>query len=143
MAHFSYSFQLFKIYFTFQPLFQLGFNFEFWILCVLKIWIYPLGRESTFSGLFGNWKKVKVLVSHVPHFQTPWTVAHQAPLYTVAQMVKSWPAMQETQVRSLGWEDSLEKWIATHSSILAWRIPGTEEPGSWGHKELDTTEQLI
>ena len=39
------------------------------------------------------------------------------------------PAMQETQVRSLGWEDPLEKGTATHSSILAWRIPWTEEPG--------------
>ena len=43
--------------------------------------------------------------------------------------------MQETWVRSLGWEDTLEKWMATHSSILAWRIP-------WSHKELDTTEWL-
>ena len=47
----------------------------------------------------------------------------------VAQMVKNPPAMQETQVQSLGQEDSLKKGIATHSSILAWRIPGTEEPG--------------
>jgi len=46
-----------------------------------------------------------------------------------AQMVKNLPAMQETQVQSLGWEDSLEKGMATHSSILAWRIPWTEEPG--------------
>ena len=44
-------------------------------------------------------------------------------------MVKNLPAMQETQVRSLGWEDPLEKGMATHSSILAWRIPWTEEPG--------------
>ena len=47
-------------------------------------------------------------------------------------VVKNMPAMQElqeTQVRSLGWEDSLEKGIATHSSFLAWRIPRTEEPG--------------
>ena len=47
----------------------------------------------------------------------------------VAQMVKRLPAMQETQVRSLGWEDPLEQERATHSSILAWRIPWTEEPG--------------
>ena len=47
----------------------------------------------------------------------------------MAQMVKSLPAMPETQVQSLGWEDSLEKRMATHSSILAWRIPWTEEPG--------------
>ena len=50
---------------------------------------------------------------------------------------------QETQVQSLGREDPLEKGMATHSSILAWRIPGTEKPGglqNWGHKESDTSE---
>ena len=47
----------------------------------------------------------------------------------MAQMVKNLPAMPETWVRSLGWEDPLEKGKATHSSILAWRIPWTEEPG--------------
>ena len=45
---------------------------------------------------------------------------------TLSQMVKSLPAMQETWVRSLGWEDPLEKGRATHSSILAWEIPWTE-----------------
>ena len=44
-------------------------------------------------------------------------------------VVKNLPAMQETQVQSLGQEDLLEKGMATHSSILAWRIPWTEEPG--------------
>ena len=47
----------------------------------------------------------------------------------VAQMVKNLPAMQETHVRSLGWEDPLEEGMATQSSILAWRILWTEEPG--------------
>ena len=47
----------------------------------------------------------------------------------VAQTVKHLPEMQETRVRFLGWEDSLEKEMATHSSVLAWRIPGTGEPG--------------
>ena len=47
----------------------------------------------------------------------------------VAQLVKNLPAVQGTQLRSLGREDSLEKETATHSSILAWRIPWTEEPG--------------
>ena len=47
----------------------------------------------------------------------------------VAQMVKNLPGMQETRVRSLGEEDPLEKEMPTHSSILAWRIPWTEEPG--------------
>ena len=47
----------------------------------------------------------------------------------VAQLVKNPPAMQETWGRSLGWEDTLEKGTATHSSILAWKIPWPEEPG--------------
>ena len=47
----------------------------------------------------------------------------------MAQMVKNLPAMQETWVQSLGQEDPLEKGMATHSSILAWRIPSSEEPG--------------
>ena len=47
----------------------------------------------------------------------------------VAQMVKHLPTMRETQIRSLGWEDPLEKEMATHSSTLAWRIPWMEEPG--------------
>ena len=54
------------------------------------------------------------------------SVAYGASL--VAQMVKNLPAMRETQLRSLGWEDPLEKGKATHSSILAWKIPWTEEP---------------
>ena len=49
--------------------------------------------------------------------------------FPVAQTVKNLPAMQETRVRSLGWEVPLEKGIAIHSSILAWRIPWTEKPG--------------
>ena len=58
-------------------------------------------------------------------------------------MIKRLPAMWETRVRSLGWEDPLEKEMATHCSILAWKIPWTEELGGyspWGRKELDMTE---
>ena len=59
-------------------------------------------------------------------------------------MVKRLSTMQETWVRSLGWEDSLEKEMATHSSTLAQKIPWTEEPGAgycpWGRKESDMTE---
>ena len=58
-------------------------------------------------------------------------------------MVKNLPAMQETQVQSLDWEVPLEKEMATHSNILAWRIPQREEPGglqSMGVTELNTTE---
>ena len=60
-------------------------------------------------------------------------------------VIKNPPAVQETWVQFLGLEDPLEEVMATHSSILAWRIPWTEEPGelqSMGHKESDTTERL-
>jgi len=57
----------------------------------------------------------------------------------VAQLIENPPAIWETWVRSLGWEDPLEKGKATHSSILAWRIPWTVSP--WGCRELDTTER--
>ena len=63
----------------------------------------------------------------------------------VAQTVKNLPALQETQVWSLGWEDPLEKEMATHSIILAWRIPWTEEVDglqSMGCKESFMTERL-
>ena len=62
--------------------------------------------------------------------------------FVIAQLIKNLPAMQETQVRSLGQEDPLEKEMATHSSILAWKIPWREEPGglqSMGLQESDTT----
>ena len=64
----------------------------------------------------------------------------------VPHTVKNLPAMHETRVRSLGQEDPLEEGMETHSSILAWRIPRTEEPGRhgpWGHKESDTTNTLF
>ena len=54
----------------------------------------------------------------------------------VAQSVKNLPAVQETGVQSLGWEDALEKEMATHSSILAWKIPWMEEPGGLQSMEL-------
>ena len=59
-------------------------------------------------------------------------------LKAMAQVVKNLPAMQETWVQSLGGEDPLEKGMVTHSSVLAWRTPWTEEPG--GPKDLDMTE---
>ena len=65
----------------------------------------------------------------------------------VAQMVKNMPLMQETWVQSLGWEDPLEKGMATHSSTLSVLENSMDKrslvgPGPWDHKELDTTEQL-
>ena len=67
-------------------------------------------------------------------FQPPYEAGASHPcLQTlaslVAQKIKRLPAMREARVRALGWEEPLEKEMATHSSILAWRIPWTEEPG--------------
>ena len=59
-----------------------------------------------------------------------WGVGYFIWASFIGQLVKNLPAMQETQVPSLGWEDPLEKEMATHSSIIASRIPWTEEPGS-------------
>ena len=59
---------------------------------------------------------------HLSFAKYPWASL-------VGQRLKRLPAMWETWVQSLGWEDPLEKEMATHSSILAWRIPWTEEPG--------------
>ena len=71
---------------------------------------------------------------------------HQNRASQVVQQERIRLRMQETQVQSLGWEDLLEDEMATHSSILAWEIPWTEEHGglqsSWGHKELDMTERV-
>ena len=62
--------------------------------------------------------------------ETPWES------FPVAQMVKNLPVMQETWARSLGWEDPLEKGMAIYSSLLAWRIPWTEEPDGLQSVEL-------
>ena len=64
----------------------------------------------------------------------------------LVQLVKNLPAVQETQVRFLGWEDALEKGISTHSIILAWKVHGQESLAGhspWGCKELDMIEWLI
>ena len=72
---------------------------------------------------------------HLAHRDNPQAVAGEdgrvASTWSaaVAQTVKNLPAMQETRIWSLDWEDPLQKWMAAHSSILAWRIPWTEEPG--------------
>ena len=66
----------------------------------------------------------------------------KASLVALYQLVQNLPAMQETQVQSLGWENPLEKEMANHYNSLAWRIPWIEEPGrlqSMGSQESDTT----
>ena len=66
----------------------------------------------------------------------------QPQAFLVARPVKNLPAMRETWVQFLFWEDPLEKGMATHSSILAWRIAWTVPKSAWGRKESDMTEQL-
>ena len=73
------------------------------------------------------------------YLSTKFSSNHDIFSSLVAQTVKNLSAVQETRVQSLSWEDSLEKGMATHSSILAWRIPWTEEPGrlqSMGSKRV-------
>ena len=102
--------------------------------------------ESLFQkSIFENWKKKKVfnfLSSHVlcisDYPPTRWASL-------VAQMVKNLPEIQKTRVWSLDWEDPLEEEMATRSSVLAWRVPQTEESAGyspWGRKESDTTQWL-
>ena len=89
----------------------------------------------------GLYKKETGFSGHLRHFNFP----DGLDILTYLQ-VKSLPAMQETWVQILGWKVPLEKEMATHSRILAWRNPWTEEPGGYsprGHKELDTTEWII
>ena len=66
------------------------------------------------------------MYTHIPSFGG---ISFPFRAFQVAQTVKNLPAMQETQVPSLGWDNPLEKEMATHSSTLAWGIPRTEEPG--------------
>ena len=82
------------------------------------------------------------LPSQVAQSRTRLKKFSSSSIYWVFLMVKNLPAMHKTQVRSLSQEDPLEKGMATHSSILTWRIPRTEERErlqSWGHRELDPT----
>ena len=79
------------------------------------------------------------------HKYTNWVIIYTHRASLVAQLVKNLPAMQETLVQSLGWEDPLDKGMATHSSLLAWKIHGQSSLAGyspWGRKESDMTEQL-
>ena len=92
------------------------------------------GQFCLFCGFLGV--SLSTLCAHAHHSVTA---------SLIAQLVNHLPAMQETQAWSLGWEDPLEEGMATHSSILAFRIPRTEEPGklqSTGSQESDTTKWL-
>ena len=119
---------------------------------VLHECIYPLGRCPSNAILASpGWRiTCNVILPHLSLTHVPGSVgnARRAPWLLpsmflapcqnsqsmnwaslVAQMVKNLPAMQDTRIQSLGQEDPLEKGMATHSSVLAWRIPRTQEPG--------------
>ena len=102
----------------------------FWFICILGCLFVSLTALSIGMCLF---------------FSLIWKNSLHMRASPVTQMVKNLPAMWETGVQSLGWDDPLEKGMATNFSILAWRIPWTEEPAGYssrGWKELDMTEQL-
>ena len=102
-----------------------------------ETWVWSLGQEDPLE-------KEMAIHSSTIAWKIPWTEeSDRASL--VAQTVKHLPAMRDIRVRSLGWEDPLEKEMATHSSIFAWEIPLMERPGrlhSQNRKESDTTERL-
>ena len=97
------------------------------------------------AGVFTVWNLAVTTNQHFPFFRAGCETSKR--VSQVLLEVKKLPANArdtETQIPSLGWEDPLEQGMATHSSILAWRIPWTEEPGRLyspqGRKESDTTE---
>ena len=105
-------------------------------------------RRQPYSRLRGSSTKPSHAITLISDFQSPelWGNKLKAPVYgasLVAQLVRNLSAMRETWFRSLGWEDSLEEGMATHSTALAWSIPmdrGTWWASPWGRKQLDTPE---
>ena len=92
---------------------------------------YPVETEDALISKNEKWLKVFILSRVKPtlanrFFMIPYSILRAS---LVAQTVKNLSAAKETWIGSLGWEDSLEKGIVLHSSIFAWRIPWTEEPG--------------
>ena len=106
----------------------------------------PMGIDIVRSCRQRGWRALATVVGQPGRGMDTSKRGHWASL--VVQWVKNLPSMQETGVRSLGQEDPLEEGMATHASILAWRIPWTEDPGglqSMGyspgvHQESETTE---
>ena len=103
-----------------------------------KLWEIAKDREARSVVVHGvikswtwvsNWTTKETLQSIFSNLIALGLTSSSVGTSLVAQMVKCLPTMRETRVQSLGWEDLLEKAMATHSSILAWKIPWTEEPG--------------
>ena len=94
-----------------------------WIVLILEV-------SASLGGSLGAASKVcNILFLVLKDVQIIWALLVHFRASLVAQRLKPLPSMRETWVRSLGWQDPLEKEMATHSSILAWRIPWMEEPG--------------
>ena len=95
-----------------------------------ETWVQSLGREDPLEKEMATHSSI--LAWRIPWTEKPGHLYSSKQIFRaslVAQVVKRLPTMRETWVQSLGREDPLEKEMATHSSILAWRIPWTEEPG--------------
>ena len=93
----------------------------------------PKARSHTSLWLLSFWSGRVVTLTLKTSLETTWRIEEAQDMlcggFPGGSVEKNLPAMQETSVQTLGWDDPLEKEMATHSSILAWRIPWTEEPG--------------
>ena len=113
---------------------------DFWTLWE-KARVGCFERTFIFRGLLKTFGGISHLLFHrFSHFQRNMGEFKAFFSFHVAQLLKNLPGMRETWVSSLGWEDSLEKGKATHSSILAWRIPWTVS--SMRSQRVDMTKQL-
>ena len=105
----------------------------------MKIY-YPTKHAHFYLGKYPQRlysKSYPSLNHNMENSSSPFHLSYLLGASLVAQTVNNLPAMQETQVQSLGWEDPLEKGMATYCSILAWRIPWTEEPGRVAKSQTD------
>ena len=91
---------------------------KWWYIYTMEY--YSAIKMNTFESVLMRWMKRA--------YYTEWSKSERKALILVAQTVKCLPTTQETWVQSLSWEDLLEKEMATHSSIITWKIPWTEEP---------------
>ena len=112
-----------KVNKTWTALLSLCYSFWYLHACILVSLEEKWGRESNICCVFATCQTLYLLMILFSVHSILFRVS------LVAWLVKNLPVMRDTWVRSLGWEDTLEKGMATHPSILGWRITGTEEPG--------------